>query len=160
MEMLDDATLNARFTDFCCAGTLLSATVKVSGAEFTAVVGVPAITPLAGVSDKPAGNEPALIDQVSGGVPPVAANVAVYALPTCATGSDVVVTASAAFTVTGNVTVCVSTGTEESCNATGAEESCTSKVTGAADGAVGVPEIEPLPLSESPAVNAPVLIDH
>ena len=61
------------------------------------------------------------------------------------------VTASAAFTVTGNVTVCVSTGTEESCNA---------KVTGAADGAVGVPEIEPLPLSESPAVNAPVLIDH
>ena len=61
------------------------------------------------------------------------------------------VTARAAFTVRGNVTVCVSTGAEESCN---------SKVTGAADVAVGVPEIEPLALSESPAANAPVLIDH
>ena len=51
--------------------------MSVSGAEFSAVVGVPAITPVEGVNDKPAGNEPAVIDQVSGGVPPAAANVAV-----------------------------------------------------------------------------------
>ena len=75
MEMLDAATLNARFADFCFAGTLLSVTVKVSGSEFTTAVGVPAIAPLEGVNDNPAGNEPAVIDQISGGVPPVAASV-------------------------------------------------------------------------------------
>src|ERR1700761_1775578 len=77
MEMLDAATLKARFTAFCCAGALLSVTAKVSGSEFTAVCGVPEMTPLEGVNDSPAGNAPAAIDQVSGGVPPLAVKVAV-----------------------------------------------------------------------------------
>ena len=75
--MIEGATVKVRFTDLCCAGALLSATVNVSGAAVTAVVGVPAITPLDAVRDKPAGNDPAVIDQVSGEVPPVVANVAV-----------------------------------------------------------------------------------
>jgi hypothetical protein len=45
--------------------------------EFTAAVGVPLITPLEGASARPAGSEPAASDQLSGGVPPVAVNVAV-----------------------------------------------------------------------------------
>jgi len=44
--------------------------------QFRRLVGVPAITPLEGVNDRPGGNEPAVIDQVSGGVPPLAVNVA------------------------------------------------------------------------------------
>ena len=76
-EILDGATGRLKFTDFCSAGTLLSVTVKVSAFGFSAVVGVPVITPLEGVIAKPAGNEPAAIDQVNGAVPPVAANVVV-----------------------------------------------------------------------------------
>src|SRR5262249_8626573 len=48
-------------------------TVKL---EVPAVVGVPEITPVAAVRVSPAGNVPLAIDQVYGGVPPVAASVA------------------------------------------------------------------------------------
>ena len=76
MEMIAGATVIVRFTDLCCAGTLLSATAKESASEFVAAVGVPAITPLEGVNDKPAGNVPVATDQVNGAVPPVAVNFA------------------------------------------------------------------------------------
>jgi hypothetical protein len=38
--------------------------------EFPAAPGVPRMTPVDGSRDKPAGNAPALTDQVYGGVPP------------------------------------------------------------------------------------------
>ena len=39
-----------------------------------AAVGVPVIAPVVGVKLRPPGNEPLVIDQVYGGVPPLAAN--------------------------------------------------------------------------------------
>ncbi len=50
---------------------------EVSGSEFTAVVGVPEITPVEAVNANPAGKVPAVIDQVRGAVPPLAVSVAV-----------------------------------------------------------------------------------
>ena len=76
-EMIDGATVKVRFTDLCCAGTNAVGDRERERSRIHAVVGVPAITPVEGVKDKPAGNEPAVIDQVSGEVPPAAANVAV-----------------------------------------------------------------------------------
>jgi hypothetical protein len=49
-------------------------TVKL---EVPAVDGVPEITPVPGVSVSPAGSVPLAIDQVYGGVPPVAVSVTV-----------------------------------------------------------------------------------
>jgi hypothetical protein len=45
-------------------GVLESVTSKVSGVELIAVVGVPLITPVDAVNDKPAGNVPEASDQV------------------------------------------------------------------------------------------------
>jgi hypothetical protein len=58
------------------------------------VVGVPEITPL-DERLRPAGREPELSVQAYGGVPPEAARVAEYAVPTVAPGREVVVIASA-----------------------------------------------------------------
>ena len=44
--------------------------------EVPIAVGVPEMTPVALVSDSPAGSEPLDIDQLYGGVPPLAARVA------------------------------------------------------------------------------------
>jgi len=63
----------------------------VKAAAFTAVVGVPEITP-AELNAKPAGSVPELSNQVYGAVPPVAASVTlVYAVPTVPAGSGEVV---------------------------------------------------------------------
>jgi len=48
----------------CAVGVLESVTSKVSGVELIAVVGVPLITPVDAVNDKPAGNVPEASDQV------------------------------------------------------------------------------------------------
>ena len=47
-------------------------TVKL---ELPEAVGVPEITPVSLLSDRPVGSEPLTIDQVYGGVPPLTANV-------------------------------------------------------------------------------------
>src|SRR5271155_2437830 len=60
--------------------------------EFPDAVGVPEIKPVAAVRLKPAGSAPAVILQVYGIVPPLAASVAEYALLTVPPGRDVVVT--------------------------------------------------------------------
>jgi hypothetical protein len=61
--------------------------------EAPAVVGVPPITPVADKL-KPAGSVPEDTHQLYGAVPPVAASVWLYAVPTVPAGSEVVVTAS------------------------------------------------------------------
>ena len=55
------------------------------------VVGVPEITPVDAARLNPIGNEPELIDQVYGVVPPLACSVLEYVAPTVAPDSDVVV---------------------------------------------------------------------
>jgi hypothetical protein len=66
-----------------------SVTVNVSGVALAAAVGVPLIAPA--LNDRPAGRVPLVRAQVYGVVPPVAARVALYAVPTCPLGSEVVV---------------------------------------------------------------------
>lgn len=53
-------------------------------------VGVPEIAPLAGVILNPEGRDPALTLQLYGVVPPLAASVALYAVPCCPLGSELV----------------------------------------------------------------------
>src|SRR5262245_38766261 len=72
---------------------LRACTVKVHVPA--APVGVPAITPGPAVSVSPGGRVPLAIDQVYGGVPPVADSPAVYARPSIPDGSAVVVTVRA-----------------------------------------------------------------
>ena len=66
--------------------------VKFAG---PATDGVPLIWP-AELSVKPVGSVPAEMDQVYGGVPPLAARLCEYAVPTCPFGNDEVVITGAA----------------------------------------------------------------
>ena len=70
------AIVNVRLAVFVCCGLPESFTWKVRAALFTALVGVPVMEPVEALSDRPAGSEPLMTDQVNGVVPPVAANVA------------------------------------------------------------------------------------
>jgi hypothetical protein len=84
-------------------------TVKLDG---PAVVGVPLKTP-AVLRLSPAGGLPAVTDQIKGGVPPVAVNVWLYAVPTVPAGSGlavVIVGAAAAgsFASPGKVNAAIS----------------------------------------------------
>lgn len=81
-----------RFTDWLLLTE--SVTWKVSGAFVTGWVGVPVIAPVVAVSDKPVGKLPLVRVHVYGVVPPVAARVALYAVPTWPLGSEFVVIAS------------------------------------------------------------------
>jgi hypothetical protein len=64
-----------RLVEALCAGELESVTFTVND-DVPAVVGVPLICPEL-LRVNPAGNAPAVIDQLYGVVPPLAANVAV-----------------------------------------------------------------------------------
>ena len=141
-----------KFVVALCAGELASVTFTVNDAV-PAVVGVPLICP-ALLSVNPAGNEPDEIDQLYGVVPPLAASVAVYAVPTVPPLSDVVVTctgvtAAATTMLKLFVVLCA-----------GELESVTFKVNDAVPAVVGVPLICPALLSVSPAGNAPEEIDQ
>jgi len=56
-----------------------------------AALGVPAIAPLDDVKLNPEGNEPEVMLQLYGAVPPLAVSVALYAVPCCPLGSELVV---------------------------------------------------------------------
>lgn len=58
--------------DTVAAAASVAVTVKPT---VVAVVGVPEITPVAAASDRPAGKDPTVTDQVKGVVPPLAASV-------------------------------------------------------------------------------------
>jgi hypothetical protein len=102
----------------------------------------------------PAGNVPLDNDHVYGGVPPVAARLRLYAVPTCPFGKDVVViTGAAAATI-------VSESTAELLCA-GCPESVTLKVSdNPLTAAVGVPLMTPLADKLSPAGSVPLDNDH
>ena len=83
--------VSLKLTDCVSTGSLVSVTLKVSGALVTATVGVPPSDPVEAFSDSPAGSVPLVMDQVYGVVPPIAARVVLYAEPTCPFGSEEVV---------------------------------------------------------------------
>ena len=120
-------------------------TVKL---EVPAALGVPLKTP-AEDSVSPAGSAPEVTDQPYGGVPPVAANVWLYALPTVPAGSgdDVVIDSAAGSTVTANAFVAV-------------PPPLTWTVKLETPAAVGVPLKTPAEDSVSPAGSAPENTDQ
>jgi hypothetical protein len=81
-----DVIVSVRFALCVSAGLPESVTFKVSGVLVTAAVGVPVIAPV-DPKDNPAGSVPLVSDQVYGAVPPVAARVALYGVPTWPLGS-------------------------------------------------------------------------
>lgn len=77
------------FVAVCAVGVVESVTLAVNEKEPEAV-GVPETAPVA-ANVKPAGKEPEAIFQLYGVVPPPAASVVEYAVPTCPAGIEVVV---------------------------------------------------------------------
>ena len=76
--VLEGATLTVRLSDFVAALELASITCTVK-LLVPDPVGVPEIAPVPGASVNPVGKFPETSDQVYGGVPAVADNVALYA---------------------------------------------------------------------------------
>src|SRR5574342_517999 len=76
-----------------CAGLVESLT-RAKKLYVPAVVGVPEMTPVPLLSDRPAGSEPLEIDQVYGVVPPLAVNVPEYDTPMVPPGIAVLVIVS------------------------------------------------------------------
>ena len=81
-----DVIVSVRFALCVSAGLPESVTFKVSGVLVAAAVGMPVIAPV-DPKDKPMGSVPLVSDQVYGAVPPVAARVALYGVPTWPLGS-------------------------------------------------------------------------
>ncbi len=136
---------------------LLSATCTVM-AKNPLAVGVPLITPVAEVSDKPAGRLPAVMLQVYGAMPPLAVNVALYACPAVPEGKLVVVITSGAggFEGAAEVTAIVSCAV-----AVFADESATWTVKPKLPVALGVPLMAPVEaLRANPVGKAPALSAH
>jgi hypothetical protein len=115
-----------------------------------AVVGVPLICPVELLSVSPAGNDPALIDQLYGVVPPLACSVVEYAVPAVPPGNDVVVTfggCAAAATATLKAFVPVLFAASVTCT-----------VNDTVPAVVGVPEITPVDAARpNPAGSVPVV---
>jgi hypothetical protein len=84
-----------RFADAVWAGSLESVAVTMKLDMPAGPIGVPVIAPVLGSRVRPAGSDPVVTCQESGGVPPDAATVApAYDVPTAPSGSEDVVTAS------------------------------------------------------------------
>jgi hypothetical protein len=107
--------LSVSAADCLRAGEPESLTVKVTEPLVTGAAGVPEITPVATASDKPAGSDPLLTDQAYGAVPPEAASVALYAVPTVPLGTDdVEITSGAGAMLTVRLLVVTCCGLPES----------------------------------------------
>jgi len=129
-------------------------TLKVSETALAVAVGVPVIAPVLVFSVSPAGSVPLVNDHVYGVVPPVAASVVEYAVPTVPLGNDEVVidrVAGAIVRLSVADLVCA-----------GLLESVAVKVSEVAVAvAVGVPLIRPVePFRVSPAGSVPLVNDH
>jgi len=132
------------------AGTLESVTVTVK-LEVPARVGVPEIIPVAVSKPRPAGRVPAVTAQLYVGRPPATASAWLYAVPTVAAGSVVVVMVIA-FIVMDKADDAVCGDVAESVTVT---------VKGEVPATVGVPEIIPVaPSKVRPAGRDPAVIDH
>jgi len=67
-------TFKVRVTDLLCVP--LSATLNVSAVPFAVADGVPVMAPVDEFKESPVGSAPEVSDHESGGVPPLAANIA------------------------------------------------------------------------------------
>lgn len=141
------AGLTVMLRPFVAVAPELSRTCTVTG-FVPAAVGVPLT--VAPFNERPAGSDPAVIDQVYPPVPPVAASDCEYGEPTLPLASDAVVTESGAgFTRIVNAFVAVVF-----------ELSRTWAVKLEVPAAVGVPEITPAALNVNPAGSDPALTVH
>lgn len=134
-----------------CAGEPESVTLKPRGVRFTGAVGLPLICPVAACKLKPLGRVPEITCQEYKPVPPVAANVCEYGVPTAPLLSEVVVMVSgggAMVSVRLTLALC-----------TGEPESVTLKVSGVAlITELGVPLINPEDaVSDNPAGSVPAV---
>ena len=123
--------------------------MNVSAAPFAAAVGVPLSRPVDEFNVKPPGSVPEVSDHVYGMVPPLAANVCEYAVPTWPLDSDnIVIVSVAGAIVSVRLTFAVCAGEPES---------VTLKVSAVVfAAAVGVPLIWPVDeFSVSPAGSVP-----
>jgi hypothetical protein len=146
---IDGAALTAIESALVPLAPTVSAALTVKLAVPDAA-GVPVTAPVAAASDSPAGRLPEETDQVSAPVPPVAAMVWLYAMPTVSAGRLAVVIAGAALIAILNARVAVAPTL-----------SATFAVKLAVPDAVGVPVIDPVEaLSASPAGSAPAERDH
>jgi hypothetical protein len=138
------------FVAVCAPGDPLSVTRTVKFAV-VAVVGVPLITPLEEESVRPAGSAPDETDHAYGGVPPVAAKLTEYDVPTIPPGKGgaVVINNGGGLIVTENAFVAV-------CDPL----SVTRTVKFAVVAVVGVPLITPPVDSDKPAGSVPDAMVH
>ena len=120
-------------------------TVKL---DVPALVGVPEMTPVVPFSDSPPGNVPLTIVQLIGAFPPDEERVCVYAEFTTPFGAELVVTSKLA--AMAMLRLCVSV------SAVGLVLSVARTEKFDVPAEVGVPDITPAPLSESPAGRLPL----
>ena len=137
----------------CCVEERFAASVTWAVKfDVPAVVGVPVITPPVDIV-RPAGSDPAVMDQVYGAVPPEAPRVCWgYTVPAVPPGSAVVVMVGGAAAVP--MTIC------SGCDAERFAESVTLAVKFDVPAVVGVPVIVPVLESVRPAGSDPALMDH
>ena len=147
-------TVILKVTDWLCTVALESCTPNTRDVALAEDVGVPVIVPVLPFSERPVGSVPLVIVHVYGEVPPVAASVALYAIPTCPFGKLlVVIVRPEALMVRLRFTLWLCAGLLESVTVN-------FKAVAFAD-AVGVPVIVPaLPFSERPAGSVPLAIVH
>jgi len=138
-----------RANDFVVVRDALSRTWTVKFAV-PAVVGIPLITPAAD-NVRPAGGAPVVTDHAYGGVPPVAAKLCEYAVPTVpfGRGDAVVIASGGGSTVRANDFVVI-------CDAL----SRTWTVKFAVPAVLGVPVITPAADNVRPAGGVPDVTDH
>lgn len=152
MVSVGPATAIDRVADLVCTGLLLSLalTTKV---DVPLAVGVPEITPVPAARVSPAGKLPDAIDHAYPGVPPLAAKVCAYAVPSVPAAKEEVEIASC-----DDLTVSES---DADLVWAGFPLSVTLTVNLKVPLAVGVPVIAPLPAPRlSPAGRLPDVIDQ
>ena len=144
--------LNVKLADFETVGDSESVTCAVM-VKLPDCVGVPLRAPVEAFNVTPVGSAPTVMFQVYGVVPPEAASVAEYAVPTVPPGNELVVMAS----VGGAIEKVKLAGAV----CAGDSESVTLMVTVKLPEAVGVPLITPVAAFKlTPAGKAPEAMDH
>lgn len=134
----------------CGVGRVESVAVTVK-VEVPVAVGVPVMAPVLASSDRPAGSEPVVTAQVTGGVAKLTCRVALYPTFTVPADSEVVVITMTWFAIVMLSCLVADMGV--------AAESWTFTVKVDVPAAVGVPEIAPLlALSDRPFGRLPVVM--
>lgn len=128
-------------------------TVSVTLAPAATAVGIPVMAPGDGFKDNPAGSVPLLSNHEYGAVPPLAAMVELYAVPTWPLGRDVVRISSGIGTMVRTSVIIFADG--------GFSESLTLKVNWEEFAAVGIPATVPVDaFKDNPDGSVPLVRAH